>query len=391
MSSSALQRVETKADDSTRNEASEPMPAADKAIQGAVGGQQGPEPRAGQLTAGEWTDVLNWGEWLDKLNGKEGADALQVWGMYPLHRLVIEVRSGDSPAADVKVAVKHPDGEVMWESRTDLQGRAYAYPLLFEQPGRSTPKTAYQVEAFVNGQSVASAAEVELSTGQPVVLDIGSTPALSNKVDLMLVVDTTGSMADELQYLSAELKDVVTRAAEQSGDRLAFRLSANFYRDHEDEYVVRSYPFTEEVDEVVRQMSAQSAAGGGDYPEAVDEALQDALYGHEWSEQARARLLLLVLDAPPHDDRKSLSRMRELTAEAARMGVRIIPVASSGVDKSTEYLLRTLAVATGGSYVFLTNDSGIGNDHIEPDIDQYEVRPLNDLLVELILRNTQQQ
>lgn len=311
--------------------------------------------------------------------------------MYPLHRMVIEVKAGNSPAADVKVAVKHPKGKVLWEARTDQQGRAYAYPLLFDGPSRRASETAYTVEAIADGQTAAAAAEVKLSAQGPIMLDIGSAPALSDTVDLMLVVDTTGSMADELQYLSAELKDVVTRAAEQSKDQLSFRLSANFYRDHFDDYVVRSFPFTQDVDEVVRQLSAQQAEGGGDYPEAVDEALQDALYEHEWSEQARARLLVLVLDAPPHDDRQSLSRMRKLTAEAARMGVKLIPVASSGVDKRTEYLLRTLAVATGGSYVFLTNDSGIGNDHIEPDIGEYEVRPLNDLLVELILRHTQQQ
>ncbi len=73
------------------------------------------------------------------------------------------------------------------------------------------------------------------------------------------------------------------------------------------------------------------------------------------------------------------------------MGVRIIPVASSGVNKDTEYLLRTLAVTTGGSYVFLTDDSGIGNEHIKPDTGAYDVKLLNELLVEVILRYTQQQ
>ena len=40
---------------------------------------------------------------------------------------------------------------------------------------------------------------------------------------------------------------------------------------------------------------------------------------------------------------------------------------------------------TGGTYVFLTNDSGIGNEHLEPTIGEYEVKPLNDLMVEIIL------
>ena len=64
--------------------------------------------------------------------------------------------------------------------------------------------------------------------------------------------------------------------------------------------------------------------------------------------------------------------------------MRIIPVAASGVDKETEFLLRFLDVATGGTYVFLTDDSGIGGSHIEPTVGPYEVELLNDLLVRLI-------
>lgn len=51
--------------------------------------------------------------------------------------------------------------------------------------------------------------------------------------------------------------------------------------------------------------------------------------------------------------------------------------------------MRFLASATGGTYVFLTDDSGIGNDHLEPAVGEYEVKPLNDLLVEVIRRYTE--
>lgn len=51
--------------------------------------------------------------------------------------------------------------------------------------------------------------------------------------------------------------------------------------------------------------------------------------------------------------------------EFAKNGIKIIPVAASGVDKDTEFMLRFFEVATGGTYVFITNDSGIGNDHID--------------------------
>jgi hypothetical protein len=39
---------------------------------------------------------------------------------------------------------------------------------------------------------------------------------------------------------------------------------------------------------------------------------------------------------------------------------------------------------TGGTYTFLTNHSGIGNDHLEPTIGDYEVEKLNDLMIRVI-------
>ena len=64
-------------------------------------------------------------------------------------------------------------------------------------------------------------------------------------------------------------------------------------------------------------------------------------------------------------------------------GVRIIPVASSGINKETEFLLRSMSISTGGRYVFLTDDSGIGGGHIEPTVGDYDVEKLNDLMVKV--------
>lgn len=46
--------------------------------------------------------------------------------------------------------------------------------------------------------------------------------------------------------------------------------------------------------------------------------------------------------------------------------------------------MRFMAISTNSTYVFITNHSGIGNDHLKPSIGQYEVEKLNDLIVRLI-------
>ena len=65
-------------------------------------------------------------------------------------------------------------------------------------------------------------------------------------------------------------------------------------------------------------------------------------------------------------------------------GIHVYPVASSGVDTFTEYTMRASAQLTGGRYVFLTDDSGVGNTHEIPAIPCYFVTKLNDAIVRMV-------
>ncbi len=58
---------------------------------------------------------------------------------------------------------------------------------------------------------------------------------------------------------------------------------------------------------------------------------------------------------------------------ARSLDVHIYPVASSGVDELTELTMRSAAQLTGGRYLFLTDDSGVGGAHMEPSIPCYFV------------------
>ena len=131
-------------------------------------------------------------------------------------------------------------------------------------------------------------------------------------------------------------------------------------------------------------MAAQDADGGGDYPEAVHTALAAALQDLSWNESARARIAFLILDAPAHHNSNVISSLQKSVKLFAQSGIKIIPVAASGADKETEFMLRFFDLATGGTYVFLTDDSGIGGSHIEASVGDYKVEPLADIMVRLI-------
>jgi hypothetical protein len=289
----------------------------------------------------------------------------------------VNLHNESDPVVDESVSLEDSSGQVLWESRTNNEGVAQLFPsLLADQNGPFTLTIG-------DDENPTTVDSIVFPIVQPFDIHVGA-PHPEEILDLMFVVDTTGSMDDELHYLQYELADVISRSrAELIGDT-SIRLSVNFYRDEGDEYVTRSFPFTSSISEGINLMADQSASGGGDYPEAVDIALFDAVHLHQWSESAQARLLFLVLDAPPHHTDSVMNNLKDIIMAASSKGIQIVPIAASGIDTETEFLLRSMDIATNGTYVFLTDDSGIGEEHLQPTIGQYTVEPLNDLLVDII-------
>lgn len=334
-------------------------------------------PEAGLLTGGEWRDNDNWEFW-QSLYGSENYSVdwesyRDEWRTGADFRLEVMVKDGDGEfVSGAKVSTDEPHCSAV----TDNRGMAYLF---------------YSQEQVMNGFTtltvtfgdVAATQQLTLGGDDSVEVTLNSQVQKPAKtLDLMIMCDTTGSMWDELDYLKAELEDVVTRIKKENAN-IPTRLSVNFYRDEGDEYVVREFPFTQDLDAAVNAISQQYADGGGDTPEAVHTALESAINSHDWDEDS-VKIMFLVLDAPPHSDVQIIDQTVKLVKQAADKGIRIIPVASSGIDKSTEYLLRSMAFMTGGTYAFLTDDSGIGGSHIEPTIGSYDVEKLNDMMVRIV-------
>ena len=170
----------------------------------------------------------------------------------------------------------------------------------------------------------------------------------------------------------------------QNNPLLEMRFGSVFYRDEGDEYVTRPFDFTTDEASLISFISNQSADGGGDFPEAVHSALDIAITQNSWNDNASARIMFLLLDAPPHYTQEVISSLELNLIKAAEKGIKIIPITASGIDKATEYLMRSFAILTNGTYVFITDDSEVGNDHLEPTIGEFEVEKLNDLMVRLV-------
>jgi len=350
---------------------------------GTIGGDPTePQPNAGLVTAAEWSDLNNW-EFLDTLlNENDYYEMPEYWGFYPKYRVSVLVKTTDNiPVVDAEIELLDANNVVSWAAKTDNKGTAELWPTLYTND--TIDISTYNIS--VNGEAIRGAVMLHQDGINEIV--VTNRPANLNLVELSFIVDATGSMADELEFLKQDLRNVIT-TVEDTIANLDIYTSTVFYRDEGDEYLVRQSDFTNDIDETISFIQNQYAAGGGDFPEAVHTALDVGINNLQWSANAKARIAFLLLDAPPHYTDAVTSDIQNTIKTAAAKGIKVIPLTASGIDKETEFLMRFIAMATNGTYTFITNDSGIGNDHIEPSIGDFDVEYLNNLLVRLILQYT---
>jgi hypothetical protein len=337
---------------------------------------------SGLITAGEWSDLNNWSFWDDLLNTQDYTVYQENWNFNTTKRLAFQVfdKTTAAPLNNILVTL-YKDDALISEAKTDNLGEVNLFINLFESNKASASVELSDYKIKVNDEFVDQ--NLTLYTEGINTLNIQNTTTTQDKIEVSFVVDATGSMIDELEFLKSDLTDVINRVQEDN-QNTSILTSTVFYRDEGDEYVTRRSNFSTNIATTVNFISEQSANGGGDFPEAVEVALAEAIDDLQWSGNAKTRIAFLLLDAPPHETDQIIESLKASLITAAKNGVKIIPVTASGIDKSTEFLMRYFAIATNGTYVFITNDSGIGNDHLEPTVGEYEVEFLNDLMVRLI-------
>ncbi|MBO4435805.1 MAG: VWA domain-containing protein [Fibrobacter sp.] len=345
-------------------------------------GGESNERMSGLLTAGEWNDLDNWGSWVATLDSNTYNTMPGYWKFFPNKLVAVKVVDASETAlANVSVELLNDD-KVEFATKTDNSGLAYCWVSLFSDNAQTTGAEDFSLK--VNGKVSEEAVKITGKDDETINVNVitSDAPKAQATADIAFIVDATGSMGDEIDFLKSDLEYIIDHAG--SGNDAKLRTAALFYRDESDVYITRGENFASDVSTTREYISKQSANGGGDYPEAVHSAFESALQDLSWNESARARIAFLILDAPAHHEGAVIESLQKSIKEFAKNGIKIIPVAASGVDKDTEFMLRFFEVSTGGTYVFITNDSGIGFEHIEASVGDHEVEKLADLMIRLI-------
>ena len=150
------------------------------------------------------------------------------------------------------------------------------------------------------------------------------------KVDVVFVLDTTGSMSGLIQTAKEKIWSIAsTMASAQPTPEIRIGLVA--YRDRGDQYVTKIVDLSDDLDSVYATLMDFEAGGGGDTPESVNKALNDAVNHMSWSEGEQAyQVVFLVGDAPPHMDYNEV-RYPQIVATAKEKGIVINTIQCGGI------------------------------------------------------------
>lgn len=182
-------------------------------------------------------------------------------------------------------------------------------------------------------------------------------PAEPPHIQVVFAVDTTGSMGGLIAGAKRKVWSIANEIL--SGDprpRLSVGLIA--YRDRGDEYVTRVTQPSEDLDTIYQALMGFQAGGGGDGPEHVNRALNDAFHAIQWDPQARLRLVYLVGDAPAHRDYDQELDYAKIVPAARADGV-LCNVVLCGADGSARAQFQEIARLGGGEFFQIDQSGGM--------------------------------
>jgi Mg-chelatase subunit ChlD len=169
------------------------------------------------------------------------------------------------------------------------------------------------------------------------------------KIDVVFVLDTTGSMSGLIQTAKEKIWSIATTMA-SAQPAPEIRIGLVGYRDRGDAYVTKVIDLSDDLDSVYAALMDFQADGGGDTPESVNKALYDAVNQMSWSQSNNAyRTVFLVGDAPPHMDYNEV-RYPEIVAVAQRKGIVINTIQCGDMPATNQQWVQIASLGQGAFF-----------------------------------------
>jgi len=193
---------------------------------------------------------------------------------------------------------------------------------------------------------------VAITPPDQIIVDLVDLSALVNekpKIEVVFVLDTTGSMGGLIHAAKEKIWSIAsTMASAQSAPEIKMGLVA--YRDRGDNYITKTIDLSTDLDSMYATLMDFKAQGGGDGPESVNQALDDAVNRMSWSQDDNTyKVVFLVGDAPAHMDYQDDIKYPETLKLALGKGIKINAI-QCGSDTSTTSNWQQIASLGQGAY-----------------------------------------
>jgi Mg-chelatase subunit ChlD len=189
----------------------------------------------------------------------------------------------------------------------------------------------------------------------------GSAPpatARKPRIEVCFVLDTTASMSGLIEGAKQKIWSIANDMI-SAKPTPELKIGLVGYRDRGDDYVIRSFGLTDDIDAMYGRLSAFAAGGGGDTPESVNEALDEAINKMKWSaDRDVLKIVFLVGDAPPHMDYANGPKYPDLCRAAAGKDIIINTVQCGGIAEATP-IWKEIAKLSEGSYAAIAQTGNI--------------------------------
>ena len=201
-------------------------------------------------------------------------------------------------------------------------------------------------------------ASAMLGLWQPLFAKTAPTRQSKPRIEVCFVLDTTGSMGGLIEGAKQKIWSIANEmiSAQPTPE---LKLGLIGYRDRGDEYVVKSFSLTDDIDAIYGHLREFQAGGGGDAPESVNEALAEAIHKMPWSSDNKVlKIIFLVGDAPPHMDYPNGPKYPDLCREAAKKDL-IINTIQCGEMAETKSIWQEIAKLSEGSYAGISQSGNV--------------------------------
>lgn len=176
---------------------------------------------------------------------------------------------------------------------------------------------------------------------------------IAPKMQVVFVLDCTGSMGGLIQAAKDKIWSIASGMAQtEPTPDLSFGFV--FYRDRGDAFITQKVPLVQDLDLAYNQLMPMKAAGGGDGPESVNQALWEAVSDFQWSTDTQVlKIIFLVGDAPPHLDYPNDVHYRVSCKTARKKDILINTIQCGNLHETTP-IWKEIAQLGGGEYLQLS-------------------------------------